>query len=103
MWLGVSKQHSCPNSIGVVFATFGDNTEAVAPNPDALQCLAPATEQWPRLTGQEVNVGKSTTWTLAGGQAERMQLLGAPILVEEEFRCLSVGIWYGPSGELVPY
>ena len=60
---------------------YADDTEVVAPDPDALQRLAPATERWLRLTGQEVNVGKSTTWTLAGDQAKPMWLLGAPIPV----------------------
>ena len=56
---------------------YADGTEAVAPDEAALQWLARATEQWVRLTRQEVNVGNSAAWTLGEGHTARMLCLAA--------------------------
>ena len=69
-----------PAMADIAAGDYADDTEAAAPNPDALQRLSQATERRLRLTGQEMNLGKSTTWTLARDRAEAMQLLGSPIL-----------------------
>ena len=39
---------------------YADDTEVVAPSAAALRRTVPATEKWLQLTGQDVNVGKST-------------------------------------------
>ena len=85
-----------PGTEEVAAGGYADDTDAVAPSLDALQRLAPATELWLRLTGQEVNVGKSITWTLAGDQAP-MRLLGAPIPIEGEFRHLGIRTRVSPE------
>ena len=91
-----------PGRAEIAAGDYAYDTEAVALSPDALQHLPPATERRLRLTGHEVNVGKATTWTVAGVQAQPMRLLGAPFPIEGEFRCLGIGIrvnpehWTGP-------
>ena len=43
---------------------YADDTEVVAPSAAALRGTVLATEKWLQLTGQDVNAGKSTVWTL---------------------------------------
>ena len=71
-----------PRRAHIAAGRYVDNTEAVARDADAPQRLAPAMEWWLRLTGQEVNVGKSNVWTLGRGARGAMQLLGALIPVK---------------------
>ena len=60
-------------------------------------CGAPTTEKWLQLTGQDVNVGKSTVWTLDSDAGQPIQLLGVPIPEETEFRSLGIGIRVPPA------
>ena len=62
----------------------------------ALRRTVPATEKWLRLTGQDVNAGKSTVWTLDSDAGKPIQLLGVPIPEETEFRRLGIGIRVPP-------
>ena len=78
---------------------YTNDTEAVAPGPDTLRRFAPVTERWLRLTGQEVNVGKSMTWTLVGWQAQPMRLLGAPIPIDGEPRSGNRPLTAATNGE----
>ena len=69
----------------------------VAPSAAALQRTVPATEKWLQLTGQDVNAGKSTLWTLDSDASQPIQLPGVPIPEETEFRRMGIGIRVPPA------
>ena len=59
---------------------YVNDTEVVAPSAAALRRTVPATEKWLQLTGQDVNAGKSTVWTLDSDAGEPIKLLGVPMV-----------------------
>ena len=71
---------------------YADNTEAVAPGMGPLQRMVLATERWLRLTGQTVNVDKSTSFLEGSDDPTPLLLLGTPITRSAEFKRLGVGI-----------
>ena len=69
----------------------------VAPSAAALRRTVPPTEKWLQLTGQDVNVGKSTVWTLDSDAGQPIKLLGVPIPEGTQFRRLRIGIRVPPA------
>ena len=74
---------------------YADDTEAVAPGTGALRQTTPATERWLRLTGQSVNVDKSTSVLEGEDDPAPLLLLGEAIPRSQEFKRLGVGIRVG--------
>ena len=74
---------------------YADDTEAVAPGMGALRQTTPATERWLRLTGQSVNVDKSTSFLEGEDDPAPLLLLGEAIPRSQEFKHLGVGIRVG--------
>ena len=74
---------------------YADDTEAVAPGMGALRRTTPATERWLRLTGQSVNVDKSTSFLEGEDDPAPLLLLGEAIPRSQEFKRLGVGIRVG--------
>ena len=74
---------------------YADDTEAVAPGMVAVRQTTPATERWLRLTGQSVNVDKSTSFLEGEDDPAPLLLLGEAISRSQEFKRLGVGIRVG--------
>ena len=74
---------------------YADDTEAVAPGMGALRQTTPATERWLRLTGQSVNVDKSTSFLEGEDDPAPLLLLGEAIPRSQEIKRLGVGIRVG--------
>ena len=74
---------------------YTNDTEAVALGMGPMQQTIPATERWLRLTGQSLNVGKSTLFPEGSNDLTPLQLLGAPIPRSSEFKRPGVGIQIG--------
>ena len=74
---------------------YADDTEAVAPGMGALRRTTPATERWLRLTGQSVNVDKSTSFLEGEDDPAPLLLLGEAIPRSQEFKRLGVKIRAG--------
>ena len=76
---------------------YADDTLAVALGAAALQDTVPATEEWVRVTGQDVRVDKSCSWVQGERGAPAVLLRGVPILLETTFRELGVDVAIGGS------
>ena len=74
-----------------------DDTQAVALGAASLQETVPATEEWLRVTGQDVRVDKSCSWVQGEQGAPAVLLRGAPIPLATTFRQLGVDIAIGGS------
>ena len=90
------------NDAGPGYAALGssgyaDDTQAVALGAAALQDTVPATEEWLRVTGQDVRVDKSCSWVQGEQGAPAVLLRGVPIPLATTFRQLGVDVAIGGS------
>ena len=76
---------------------YADDSQAVALGTAALQDAVPATEEWLRITGQDVRVDKSFSWAEGEQGAPAVLLRGVPIPLPIAFRQLGVDIAIGGS------
>ena len=76
---------------------YADDTQAVALGAASLQETVPATEEWLRVTGQDVRVDKSCSWIQGEQGAPAVLLRGVPIPLVATFRQLGVDIAIGGS------
>ena len=81
---------------------YADDTQAVAPGTAALQRTAPTTEAWLTLTGQDVRVDKSCSWSQGEGGAQAVLLRGLPIPAADCFRELGVDVAVGGARSTGP-
>ena len=72
-----------------------DDTQAVAVGAAALQDTVPATEEWLRVTGQDVCVDKSCSWVQGEQGAPAVLLRGVPIPLVTTFRQLGIDVAIG--------
>ena len=56
-----------PGLVALGASGYADDAEAVVPGAAALQRTSPTTEAWLTLTGQDVRVDKSCSWSQGGG------------------------------------
>ena len=76
---------------------YADHTRAVALGAAALQDTVPATEEWLRITGQDIRMDKSCSWVQGEQGAPAVLLRGVPIPLATTFRQLGVDIAIGGS------
>ena len=76
---------------------YANDTHAVALGAAALHDTVPPTEEWLRITGQDVRVDKSCSWVRGEQGAPAVLLRGVPIPLATTFRQLGVDIAIGGS------
>ena len=76
---------------------YADDTQAVALGVAPLQDTVPATEEWLRITGQDVRVDKSCSSVQGEDGAPAVLLRGVPIPVADTFRQLGIDVAIGGS------
>ena len=65
---------------------YADDTQAVALGAAALQATTPATEEWLRVTGQNVRMDKSCSWMHGEERAPTVLLHWQALPVADRFR-----------------
>ena len=81
---------------------YADDTQAVAPGTAALQRTTPTTKAWLTLTGQDVRVDKSCSWSQGEGGAQVVLLRGLPIPAADCFHQLGVDVAVGGARSTGP-
>ena len=81
---------------------YADDTQAVALGVAAVQDTVPATEEWLRVTGQDVCMDKSCSWVQREQGAPAVLLRGVPMPLATTFRQLGVDVATGGSNVTGP-
>ena len=100
--LRLQLQEQGPGLAALGASGYADDTQAVAPGTAALQRTAPTTEAWLTLTGQDVRVDKSCSWSQGEGGAQAVLLRGLPIPAADCFRQLGVDVAVGGARSTGP-
>ena len=100
--LHLRLQAQGPGMAALGASGYADDTQAVAPGTAALQRTAPTTEAWLTLTGQDVRVDKSCSWSQGEGGAQAVLLRGLPIPAADCFRQLGVDVAVGGARSTGP-
>ena len=94
-----------PNGLGVVTvgaSGYADDTQAVATETAALQRTAPTMETWLTVTGYDVRVDKSSSWSRGEGGAWAVLLCSLPIRAAGCFRRWGVDVAVGGARSAGP-
>ena len=92
-----SLEDAGPGYAALGSSGYADDTQAVALGVAPLQATVPTTEEWLRITGQDVRVHKSCSWVQGEDGAPAVLLRGVPIPVADMFRQLGIDVAIGGS------